>query len=254
MKTILASAFLATSLTALAGTTAPVVETTAPSITPVEASYWSWRVALYGWAQSLDGDVTVRGFEAPVDLKFTDLLEDLDMAFMGLVEVKHGRWGVLVDVNYAHISDSLPLPFGGGSVDFDMKQWLVNSYVTYDVVRDGGTDFDVFAGARFNSMELELETGFGTRAKDKAWVDPVIGARFQRSLSESFFFRAVGDIGGFGVSSDLTWQAFGGFGWRFSDSGNALLGYRAIGTDYEDGDFAYDVTAHGPVLGVEFTF
>jgi hypothetical protein len=33
-----------------------------------------------------------------------------------------------------------------------------------------------------------------------------------------------------------------------------LIGYRALGTDYEDGAFEYDVTAHGPVLGVEFTF
>jgi hypothetical protein len=45
-----------------------------------------------------------------------------------------------------------------------------------------------------------------------------------------------------------------GFGWRFSGNGNALIGYRAIGTDYADGDFEYDVTAHGPVIGVEFSF
>ena len=103
-------------------------------------------------------------------------------------------------------------------------------------------------------MDLELDTVLGTFGDDKTWIDPVIGLRYQRSLSESFFFRAVSDIGGFGVSSDLTWQAFGGLGWRFSDSGNALIGYRALGTDYEDGAFEYDVTAHGPVLGVEFTF
>ena len=76
---------------------------------------WQFRTALYGWAQSLDGDVTVRGFTAPVDLKFSDLLQDLDMAFMGLAEVSHGRWGLLLDVNYAKISDSLSLPRRGGT-------------------------------------------------------------------------------------------------------------------------------------------
>jgi len=254
MKLSILCLSLGTCATAVAGT--PVM-TTAPTpapITTVETSEWSYRVALYGWAQSLDGDVTVRGFEAPVDLKFSDLIQDLDMAFMGLVEVKRDRWGLLVDVNYAHISDSLDLPFREGTIDFNMRQWLINGYVTYDVVRDGATDFDVFAGARFNSMKLELGTGLGTRGDDKKWVDPVIGLRFQRSLSESFFFRAVGDIGGFGVSSDLTWQAFGGFGWRFSRNGNALIGYRAIDTDYDHGSFKYDVTAHGPVLGAEFSF
>jgi hypothetical protein len=241
---------LATALAAHAGTSEPVVETPAPII-PAETSEWSWRMAMYGWAQSLDGDVTVRGFEAPVDLKFSDLLEDLEMAFMGLVEVKHGRWGVLLDVNYADIGDTLDV---AGSINISLQQWLVNGYVTYDLVRDGANDLDVFAGARFNSMDLELDTVLGTFGDDKAWIDPVIGLRYQRSLSESFFFRAVGDIGGFGVSFDLTWQAFGGLGWRFSDSGNALIGYRALGTDYEDGAFEYDVTAPGPVLGVEFTF
>jgi hypothetical protein len=249
MKPLLASALLATSLASFAGTTAPLVESPAPPVVRTESSDWSWRVALYGWAQSLDGDVTVRGFSAPVDLKFSDLLEDLDMAFMGLVEVKRGRWGLLADVNYADMGDSIGLPFGR-SVEFGLQQWLVNGYLTYDLVRDGATNLDVFAGARFNSMELEL----GTRSKRESWGDPAIGLRFQQNLSESFFFRAVGDVGGFGVSSDFTWQSMAGFGWRFSGNGNALIGYRAIGTDYADGDFEYDVTAHGPVIGVEFSF
>jgi hypothetical protein len=244
----------ATCLAATAGTTAlPPVETHV-ALTTTETTEWQFRVALYGWAQSLDGDVTVRGFTAPVDLKFDDLLQDLDMAFMGLAELSRGRWGLLVDVNYADIGDSLTLPRRGGTIEFSMRQWLINSYLTYGVVRDGETVFDVFAGARFNSMELELETGLGTRSNDKTWVDPLIGLRYQRNLSPSFFFRAVGDIGGFGVSSDLTWQAMAGFGWRFSDSGSALLGYRVIDTDYDHGDFEYDVSAHGPALGVEFTF
>ena len=239
---------------AIAGTPTPPPVETPVAYTTAETSDWQFRTALYGWAQSLDGDVTVRGFTAPVDLKFSDLLQDLDMAFMGLAEVSHGRWGLLVDVNYAKISDSLSLPRRGGTIEFNMRQWLVNSYVTYGVVRDDTTVFDVLAGARFNSMELELETGLGTRSNDKKWVDPVIGLRYQRNLSPSFFFRTVGDIGGFDVSSDLTWQAMAGLGWRFSDCGSALIGYRVIDTDYDHGNFQYDVTADGPVLGVEFTF
>lgn len=240
--------------TAIAGTTAPPPVETHATYTTLETTDWKFRVALYGWAQSLDGDVTVRGFTAPVDLKFDDLVQDLDMAFMGLAELSHGRWGLLVDVNYADISDSLTLPLRGGTIEFNMRQWLINSYLTYGVVRDDATVFDVFAGARLNSMELELDTGLGTRSNDKTWVDPLVGLRFQRNLSPSFFFRAVGDIGGFGVSSDLTWQAMAGLGWRFSDNGSALLGYRVIDTDYDHGDFKYDITADGPVLGVEFTF
>jgi opacity protein-like surface antigen len=63
-----------------------------------------------------------------------------------------------------------------------------------------------------------------------------------------------GDIGGFDVSSELTWQAMAGFGYRVMDNGAILLGYRGIGTDYTDGGFTYDVVAHGPVIGFEYHF
>jgi opacity protein-like surface antigen len=85
-------------------------------------------------------------------------------------------------------------------------------------------------------------------------VDPIIGFRLQSELTEKLFFRATGDIGGFGVSSDLTWQAMGGFGYRFTERCSGLLGDRAIGTDYTDGGFAHDVTTHGPVIGLGFRF
>ncbi|MGJ8673920.1 hypothetical protein [Rubritalea sp.] len=93
------------------------------------------------------------------------------------------------------------------------------------------------------------------RADDSnTWVDPIIGVRYQYEFSDKFLFRAVGDVGGFSIASDFTWQAMAAFGYRVNDCGSVLLGYRGIGTDYSDGDFAYDVINHGVVLGYEFTF
>ena len=34
----------------------------------------------------------------------------------------------------------------------------------------------------------------------------------------------------------------------------ASLGYRALGVDYENDGFVYDVVQHGPVLGMVFRF
>jgi opacity protein-like surface antigen len=113
---------------------------------------------------------------------------------------------------------------------------------------------DLFAGARVNWIDAQLSSPTDSRSADKTWVDPIIGARFQSALSEKFFFRALGDIGGFDVSSELTWQAMAGFGYRVMDNGAILLGYRGIGTDYTDGGFTYDVVTHGPVIGFEYHF
>ncbi|MEY4569176.1 MAG: hypothetical protein RLZZ398_615 [Verrucomicrobiota bacterium] len=90
--------------------------------------------------------------------------------------------------------------------------------------------------------------------QSQSWVDPIIGARFSADQSENFFFYTSGDIGGFDVSSQLTWQVMAGFGYRVTDNGSLLLGYRAIGTDYTDGGFTYDVVASGPIIGLEYKF
>ena len=63
-----------------------------------------------------------------------------------------------------------------------------------------------------------------------------------------------GDVGGFDAASQFTWQAMAGFGYNFQQYGSLLLGYRAIGTDYTNNGFTYNIIAHGPLLAYEFKF
>ena len=56
------------------------------------------------------------------------------------------------------------------------------------------------------------------------------------------------------MSSDFTWQTTAMFGYRVCEGGSVVLGYRGIGTDYEDGDTSYNCINHGPLLGVEYKF
>jgi opacity protein-like surface antigen len=252
------SALVFSPLTAFAGSSAPAIDQTTIT-TPAEASPWTVRTALYGWAQGLDGDIAVRGRPASVNLGFDDILKDLDIAVMGAVEINRGRWGFMADINYAKISTGRSA--GPVSIDVENSQFLGNFVATYQAVRSGTISLDAYAGVRVNSIDLKLDVNDFTpankdfsRSQSKTWVDPIIGGRFQAELSDKFFFRAVGDIGGFGISSDLTWQAMAGFGWRVTENGSLLAGYRGIGTDYTDGGFHYDIIAHGPILGFEYKF
>jgi hypothetical protein len=67
-----------------------------------------------------------------------------------------------------------------------------------------------------------------------------------------------GDGGGFGVGSDLTWQAFPYFGWQFAKWGSLQAGYRWLYMDYETGSgtrqFKYDMLNQGPQLGFTLHF
>jgi hypothetical protein len=64
------------------------------------------------------------------------------------------------------------------------------------------------------------------------------------------------------MGSDFAWNAFGLIGYRFGlfgeDNARVLAGYRALSQDYTDGSgrnkFKWDITMHGPILGLDIGF
>lgn len=247
------TALVLTGLPALAGPPPPVTPMPPP---PAEDTGWQFRVAPYLWAQGLDGTIGVRGLEGDVNVGFDDIASDLDFAFMGAFEARHGRWSILTDVNYAELGQDFD-PQGGmlSDADFKMQQFVGNVTLNYRVLENDRTAVDLYAGTRLNWIDVDIDVegvkgGEASRSGDEAWADAIVGVRFQTSLGGPWFFRAGGDIGAGG--SDFTWQAMGLVGYKLTDSCNIGLGYRGLGTDYQNGGFTYDITAHGPVLGAEW--
>ena len=239
-----------------AGTAAVSVPAPAPM-----APAWSFRIAPYAWLTAIDGDIGIGPLTAPVDISFSDTLDKLDMAYMFLAEAGYGRWTLTADFVYGDFSNSIP---GGGllfsSFRYEYSQWVITPTVGYRMIETDSNSMDVFAGARVTSFETTLTgrlVGGGQiqRGADDTWTDPIIGIRGQSELSERFFLRYNADIGGFGVSSDLVWQAFLGLGYRITENASLAVGYRGLGVDYSSGKYrTLDVINHGPLLGFEFRF
>jgi DNA-binding transcriptional regulator YiaG len=87
-------------------------------------------------------------------------------------------------------------------------------------------------------------------AGSQSWVDPFVGFRGRYDLTDNLYVAARGDIGGFGVASDLTWNAFAALGYQWSRSFSTELGYRHLAVDYSDGGFIYDAEMSGIYLGL----
>src|SRR6187431_466906 len=81
----------------LAGPIEPVVEKN-PNLNTPEGTPWSLRLALYGWMQSLNGTIGVRGIESEVDVPFSDVLKKLNFGAMGVAELRFKRWSVTADM------------------------------------------------------------------------------------------------------------------------------------------------------------
>lgn len=119
------------------------------------------------------------------------------------------------------------------------------------------------AQAKVNQAEKQLANAVSTNVQanlptsasfDREWMDPIIGARWQWNFAEQWFLAAKGDIGGFGVGSDFTWNTQATVGYQFTEYFSTEIGYRYFDTDYRDGDFSYDIAEHGAFIGFNFTF
>ena len=62
-----------------------------------------------------------------------------------------------------------------------------------------------------------------------------------------------GEIGR-GVANDLMWEAEGVLGINITRSVFTEIGYRALGSDFQDNNFRFDVVTHGPQITTGVTF
>ena len=85
---------------------ASVTAAAAADLAPLpDTSEWRFTLAPYAWGVGLTGDVGVFGRgPVDVDIPFSDILENLDFAAMGVAEAHNGTWGVFVDLNYTRLS------------------------------------------------------------------------------------------------------------------------------------------------------
>ena len=149
----------------------------------------------------------------------------------------------------------------------DYQSTIVQSGAAYEVAKWGAgpasyTALDVFGGARYWNQEVDISLGVaGTltadvqadfkrlglsvrrsvkrsaataiaRSGDLEWVDPFVGGRVRASgCSKNKELMLEGDVGGFGVGSDFSWQVVGTYGFDVHCFGTPLhtvIGYRAL--------------------------
>ena len=86
------------------------------------------------------------------------------------------------------------------------------------------------------------------------WADPYLGIGGRYKLSKPFYLTGKVDVGGFGVGSDITVQAYGALGCHVTRSIYAELGFRYLYEDYDSDGYLYRVSTYGPQLtaGIEF--
>jgi len=263
----------------------------APVIEVPAMPRWTFRVTPYGWLTALDGTQTVRGRSVKVDASFIDIVRESDtlVALMGDFEARNGPFGLLANVAWSKIGiergDVRTRALAPGvtgtltaTLGLDIEMVIAEVGGAYEVARAGPVAFDFLAGARYWHQEADLSLDVtaavqvedlevaGSRAFARSgsvdWLDPIIGARLRYAVAPGHELLLRGDIGGFGVGSDFSWQAIGAYGFEIGTyqgiTFSGVVGYRALYVDYVQGEgrqrYEFDMLQHGPVLGFSARF
>lgn len=220
---------------------------------------WEFSVAPYIFFSGLNGTIGVQRQTALVNARFPDIFRNLDFAMMGTFEARKGNWMILTDAMYMSLSGKriTPSPFFS-DIDVEVKETIIDPEIGYRVVRRERGTIDLLAGVRIWHVKPHLT--FQPRIlplvdveESKNWADPVIGVRGIGNLSQRVFVTGKFDVGGFGVGSDFTGQAFGGAGFQVKPRIALIGGYRYLRADYvSDEGFVFKTTMSGILLGAKF--
>jgi hypothetical protein len=245
------------------------------SVLPVTAAasdQWEYDATIYLWGAGMDATTNTGG---DIDISFSDIVDNLDMAFMGSFGAHKGKWSLLADAIYMDLSQSdggsetIPI-LGGASnltktvnTDIGMKSWIASFGAGYNVVDNERVTLDVVGGVRYFWLDVEtklnlklggeqLQTSRESKVSDSDQVwDGIVGVRGEYSINDKWSMPYYADVGTGG--SDLTWQAMAGIGYKFK-WGDVLLAYRYLDYNFKSGFLLTDVNMSGPALGARFRF
>ncbi|WP_372353364.1 hypothetical protein [Rhizobium sp. BT-175] len=224
------------------------------------ADGWTFSIAPYLWMAGISGDTAQFGLPTVhIDADFGDILSNLDFAFMAAGEARYDRFSIIGDVIYTKLSADGETPFGVLATDVEVtsKTFAGLLGVGYAVLDGPSGHLDVVGGVRLWSVDTTLSFNGGLlggieRSDDATWLDGMVGLRGKYSFTPEVYLTGWGLVGGGGA--DIDWDVALAVGYDFNDRISAIAGYRALGVDYSDDGFVFDVVQQGPILGLAIRF
>lgn len=224
------------------------------------AGDWRQTVSLYGIGAAIDGEAKLGDRVAPVDISSSDLFDALDFGAMIAYRIENQDWSFSADLTYMDLGWSGKGPRGQVRASLDVEQLTLMG----SVGRKLTPELEVlFTLAYFDlSSQVAVSAASVDRTlrarRDASWVDPLVGLRYAAPIRGKWDFQLRGEVGGFGVGSDLTVHGLAALHHRTSERFGWFVGYRYIAYDYEEGRGAnyqrYDLKQHGPTIGVAVRF
>ncbi len=224
---------------------------------------WGFLIAPYVMFPNMKGETGVGNLsDVSVDEGPGDIFENLQFGAMLYAEARNDDWAISSDVLYMKLESEV-LPQSqviDGEAEVAQLGWELA------VLRRLSPWFELGLAVTWNKIDADVDIVVSALPNapvisgglDEDWIDPSIVARAVAPIGEKWRFEARGNVGGFGVGSEMFYQLQLDFVYATSDRWQFGLGYRYIDVDYESGSgatrFVYDMSTFGPVLEAGFRF
>jgi hypothetical protein len=221
---------------------------------------WQHTVIVYGMGASIDGTSQIGPLAVPVDVSMSDMFENLKMGGMAAYRADNGTWAFIGDVTYMHLGATQRYANSRkGDADLEQTTLMLNA------ARRLSPNLEATFGVAYFNINAELELtgpliGRRSASTNVAWVDPTIGLQWTQPFGERWSFSLRGDVGGFGVGSELLVHALAGLRFQQSAHLGWMVGFRLIDFEYEENEGRglkykrFDLQEKGPALGFAYTF
>lgn len=212
----------------------------------------SAQFTIYGWLAGATGKF--RPFAgAPTvefDNSFSEVLGDLDAAFFASAQLRRDRFVAVADVSYASLSREGLVP-PGVPASGKVSQLAITALAGARVHDSDQMTVDLLGGARLWDLggRVSVPLAGVSVAPDKTFVDPVVATRINAPLAPRLSALVQADVGGFGIGSDLTYQAVGTLNYRAGRRSYFSAGWRHLHLDYDDAGTRFVGSQTGPIIG-----
>ncbi len=231
---------------------------------PATKSEWSYLVEPYLLFPNMSGTIGLADLpEVAIDADTNEIFGNLKMGAMLYAEASNDKWAIGSDIIYMSLAQGVKPgnEYFGGEVTAKQFAWEVSG------LRKVTPWLELGIGGILNSVNsgVDVQLPFiggpivrKSKEMTQTWFDPMLIARIKSKAGEKFIYQFRGEIGGFGIGSDLAWQIQAVAGYQFSKLFSITGGYRIISLDYETGSgqdyFHYNIDTAGPTVRFGFQF
>ena len=218
-----------------------------------ESTDLDWVATGYLWG----ADIGVDSRDRSVDASFSDVIDKLEIAFMGHVEAQGDTVGGFVDVVFMAVGDNVSRDLAELNADLDLT--LMDVALVWSPGAERYTGVEVYGGFRYLATDFDLRVDpippsppeFRTGI-DKSYSDFLLGVRYGAPINEQWRLVFSGDLSG--GDTEGTWT-LAGYGVYRSGPHRFFAGYKHLDAEVEARNAeSVTMTFSGPVLGYGFSF